>query len=305
MLLGRHQDLAAQVAALLLRGQLVLPVDAGGTRGDHRLHQLVRVEGAAEAGLGVGDDRDQPVLDRTDALGVLDLVGAQQGVVDPADDLRDRVGRVERLVGVGVAGEIGVGRDLPAGEVDGLEAGLDLLDRLVAGQGAERIEVVLGVQLLPETLRAAAGEGVLLLHGATEPDDVLGGVVTLDVRPAGVGLPVVLDEFGRGGAHGDVLRVLGPASLLRALVAPPCVICTTLFQRISWKEMQNFRYRQLCGCQRRWTLGLRCPGGAFRSLFPGSAAAPPAQGAQPDPGTGRRALRRRLLAAVPAGERQT
>ena len=49
---------------------------------DHRAHQLVGVQGAAEAGLGVGDDRHQ-VVDPALAFGVLDLVGPAQGVVDP------------------------------------------------------------------------------------------------------------------------------------------------------------------------------------------------------------------------------
>jgi hypothetical protein len=55
VLLRGHQHLAAEVAALLLAGQLVLPVDAG-TRLDQRLRELVRVEGAAEARLGIRDD---------------------------------------------------------------------------------------------------------------------------------------------------------------------------------------------------------------------------------------------------------
>ena len=59
--LGRDEDLAAQVAALLLGRELVLEVHAGGARLDHGLHQLEGVERAAEAGLGVGDDRREPV----------------------------------------------------------------------------------------------------------------------------------------------------------------------------------------------------------------------------------------------------
>ena len=76
----------------------------------------------------------------------VDLVGAQQRVVDPPHDRGDRVGRVEALVGVGLAAEVGVGRDLPAGQVDRLEPGADLLHRLVAGQRAEGVDVVLVVQ---------------------------------------------------------------------------------------------------------------------------------------------------------------
>ncbi len=78
---GRHQHLAAHVAALLLAGELVLEVHAGGARLDHRLHQLEGVERPAEAGLGVGDDRREPVAVIL-ALGVLDLVGAEERVVD-------------------------------------------------------------------------------------------------------------------------------------------------------------------------------------------------------------------------------
>ncbi len=58
---GRDEHLAAHVAALLLARELVLEVDAGGAGLDHRLHQLEGVERAAEAGLGVGDDRREPV----------------------------------------------------------------------------------------------------------------------------------------------------------------------------------------------------------------------------------------------------
>ena len=128
VLLGRDQHLATEVAALLLRGQLVFPVRTGDTGGDHRLLQLVHVERTTEAGLAVGDDRGQPVLDRPVTLDLGDLVGAQQRVVDPAHDLRDRVGRVQALVGVGVAGQVRVTGDLPTRQVDGLEAGAHLLD---------------------------------------------------------------------------------------------------------------------------------------------------------------------------------
>ena len=51
------------------------------------------------------------------------------------------VGRVQALVRVGLAGQVRVGGDLPAGQVDGLQAGLYLLNGLVAGQRAERVDV--------------------------------------------------------------------------------------------------------------------------------------------------------------------
>jgi hypothetical protein len=77
----RHQHLAAHVAAFLHRGQLVFEVDAGAPGVDHRLHQLEGVEHAAEAGLGIGDDRREVVdvagVARVLAFRPLDLVGAR------------------------------------------------------------------------------------------------------------------------------------------------------------------------------------------------------------------------------------
>jgi hypothetical protein len=64
------------VAALLHRGELVLEVHAGGARLDHRLHQLERVQDAAESGFGIGDDRRE-VVDIALAFHVLDLVGTR------------------------------------------------------------------------------------------------------------------------------------------------------------------------------------------------------------------------------------
>ena len=159
VLLGRDEHLATEVAALLLRRELVLPVRAGDAGRDHGLLQLVDVERATEAGLAVGDDRGEPVLDRGVALDLGDLVGAQQRVVDAAHDLRHRVGRVEALVRVGVAGEVRVAGDLPAGQVDGLEAGADLLHGLVAGEGAEGVDVVLVVARDPTGSRSRGGRG--------------------------------------------------------------------------------------------------------------------------------------------------
>lgn len=65
-------------------------MDARRTGRDHRLGQLEGVERSAEAGLGVGDDRREPVGGVLATLGGGELVGAQQCVVDP---LPPRVGR--------------------------------------------------------------------------------------------------------------------------------------------------------------------------------------------------------------------
>ena len=189
-LLGRDQDLAAQMPALLLAGELILEVHARRAGLDHRAHQLERVQGAAEPGLGVGDDR----RDQADvgALGPRDLVRAHQRVVQPADHGRDRVRRVERLVRVRLSGQVRVGGDLPAREVDRLEPGLQHLDGLSTRHGAERRDVVALAEQLPQALRAHPCDRVLHADRAAQPNDVLTRVRPFDPAPARIGRPLAL-----------------------------------------------------------------------------------------------------------------
>ena len=187
---GRQQHLAAHVAALLLGRELVLEMHARGARLDHRLGQLEHVQMAAEAGLHVGDDRDQPV-DVVVALGVVDLVRAQERAVDPAHDLRDRVDRIEALVGVHLAREVRVGGDLPAAQVDRLEAGPDLLDGLVAGATRRARRRSRGRAAAARASRRRSRASVCsTLHGAAQALDVLGSVGPLDALPT-FGLDVI------------------------------------------------------------------------------------------------------------------
>ena len=213
-LLGRDQDLAAQMPALLLAGELVLEVHARRACLDHRSHQLERVQRAAEPGLGVGHDR----RDQADvgAFGPRDLVRAHQRVVQPSDHGRDRVRRVERLVRVRLAGQVRVGGDLPAREVDRLESGLQHLDGLSTRHGAERRDVVPLPQQLPQSLRAEPRDRVLHADRATEPDDILTRVRPLDPAPARVGRPLVF----------QLLRFAADPGLRRRVdhrVPPRCV----------------------------------------------------------------------------------
>ena len=141
---GRDQHLAAEMAALLLRSELVLEVNARRTRLDEGLHDLERIERPAETGFSVGNDRREPGLDgQPIALRRFDLVGALQRPVDAPDEFGRGVGRIERLVGIHRAGRVGVRRHLPSREVDRLQPGAHLLHRLVAGDGAERIDEIL------------------------------------------------------------------------------------------------------------------------------------------------------------------
>ena len=136
---GGNEHLAAEVAALLLRRQLVLEVHRRRTGLDERLHDLVGVERCRR-----NPPRRRPRSARASgrsravALGVRDLVGPQERAVDALDERRRAVRGVEALVGIGVAREVRVGCDLPAGEVDRLEARLDHLHGLAARHRTER-----------------------------------------------------------------------------------------------------------------------------------------------------------------------
>ncbi len=202
---GRDQHLAAHVAALLLGRQLVLEVHAGRARLDIGLHDLERVERPAEAGLGIGDDRHEPVALRA-AFGVLDLVGALQRAVDAAAQLRAGIGRIEALVGIHRARRVGVGGDLPAGEIDGLEARARHLHRLVAGDGAERMDIGHGLELRPQTVGAHLRQRVGDLHRAAQAHDLGGAIRALDaVETAGRRGNESVEALGFGGQHGHLL----------------------------------------------------------------------------------------------------
>ena len=128
---------------------------------------------------------------------MLDLVGALQGAVDLATQLRTGIGRIERLVGIHRAGGVGVGGDLPARQVDRLQPGADHLHRLIAGQRAERVDVRLGLEQLPQLQRATVGEGVLDRHRAAQPGDILGGIATLDTIETALGSGDEIGELGQ------------------------------------------------------------------------------------------------------------
>jgi hypothetical protein len=133
------------VAALLDGSQLVFPVHASSAGADHGLHQFVGVQHAAETGFSVSNDRQVVFhvagIARVDVLGPLDFVSAVEGIVDALDNLRHGVNRVQRLVRVHGGVFVVVSSNLPAGQVDGLDAGLGLLHGLAAGQGAQAVDV--------------------------------------------------------------------------------------------------------------------------------------------------------------------
>lgn len=131
----------------------------GGTRLDIGAHDLKGVQRSAKTCFGISNDGRMP-MNVALALHVLDLIGTTQRVVDAPRELRAAIGWVEALVGIHPAREIVVRGDLPTRQVDRLETSADHLDRLVAGHGPQRIDVVLGVQQFPQALGTRLGERV-------------------------------------------------------------------------------------------------------------------------------------------------
>src|SRR5512134_2284627 len=202
--LRRHQHLAAHVAALLHGSELVLVVHARGAGFDHRLHQLEGVEHAAEPRFGVGDDRREPV-DVPVGLHGLDLVRAQQRIVDASDYRGHRGDGVQRLVWIHLERVVRVRRDLPAREIDRRNSRAHLLHRLVARERAERVDVWPLVHELPQLLCAEPCERVLDLYAAAQANDILSAVAALDASPTRVLGPVFSYCFDHryGSSAGD------------------------------------------------------------------------------------------------------
>src|SRR5712691_12114124 len=91
--------------------------------------------------------------------GRLLLVLPNKGVVYAAHDIRDAVRGVEALVGIHLARVVRVRGDLPAAQIDCREARVDLLDRLVTRQRAERGHRNIRAKEGPQALGADSREG--------------------------------------------------------------------------------------------------------------------------------------------------
>ena len=154
-----------------------------------------QLSGPAKARLRVGDDRREPVA-LGSAFRMLDLVGTLEGAVDPLGKLRPGVRRIERLVGIHGAGGVGVGRGLPAGQIDCAQARADHLHGLVAGHGAERADGLVLLQQFPQAERAAASQRMLDRERAAQAQNIVGAVRALD--------PV--ETAGRSGNHDTKIR---------------------------------------------------------------------------------------------------
>ncbi len=208
MRLRRDEDLAAEVPALLLGRQLILVMHPRHAGGDIGLHDFETVERPAEARFGIGDDRREPVAADV-PLHMLDLVGAGERRVDPLGQFRSSVRRIERLVGIHLPGGVGIGRDLPARQIDRLQPGAHHLHRLIARQRAQRMDIVFAVEQLPQPVRPPPGQRMLDVHRPAQPCDVGRGVGPLD--------PV--ETAGRGGDQVGEVHGSSPLRFVLVLTA--------------------------------------------------------------------------------------
>jgi hypothetical protein len=171
------------VTAFLLGRELVLEVYAARARLDHRLHELEGVNRPSKTRFRIGHDRDHPRLVGL-ALAPVDLVGSQERIVQPPDERRDTVHRIDALIRIRLPREVAVGRDLPPRKVDCLEARAHHLHRLRTRERAERAHQLLGAEQRPQPRRRESRDRLLDADRAAKRHDILGRVLAPNARPA-------------------------------------------------------------------------------------------------------------------------
>src|SRR6516225_10019039 len=106
-------------------------MNARGTSFNHHLDQLENIEGPAKPGFSVGNNRCEPI-DCGSSFRMIDLVRALQGLINALHEMWNAVRRIYALVRIDVTGEVCVGRNLPAADVNCFQTGADLLHSLMS-----------------------------------------------------------------------------------------------------------------------------------------------------------------------------
>ena len=179
------------MTTFLYRRQLIFKMNTGCTCFNHAFHQLVRIQHAAKAGFGISHDGCE-VIDIAIAPGPLDLVSTSEGIVDPAHHGRDRVDRIQGLIGIHGLGCIAIGSNLPTGKINGFYSGLDLLHCLTAGNSAQAIDIIFLVDQFPQFFRTTTRQCMFFLYRATQTNDIFRAIVPCYVLPARIVCPVLL-----------------------------------------------------------------------------------------------------------------
>ena len=87
-------------------------------------------------------------------LQMADLVSPQQRIVDSFHHRRNAVGWIQTLVGIHLARQIGIRCHLPSAKLDGFQARLNLLDRLVPSECSKRRHIIFFLEQFPEAFGA-------------------------------------------------------------------------------------------------------------------------------------------------------
>ena len=174
--------------------QLIFKVDTTGARINHGLHQFERIQDTTKPSFSIGHDRHK-IVHISGTTGALDLVCPLESIVDPSHNRGHRIDRVKRLIWIHGITQIGICSDLPARQINRLNTGFNLLDCLTTRQSAQGRDKILGVNPVPQFLSTEPSQRILDLDRPLESHHIRSCVITLDVLPAGVFRPVLLDRF--------------------------------------------------------------------------------------------------------------
>ena len=198
------------MAALFCRRELVFEVDRRGASFDHRFHQFVRVERSAEAGFRIRHNGSKPVGPGLFAFGGFNLVGAQESTIDTLHQVRRGIAGIKRLVGINISRRVVVRCHLPAAAVDRLQSSLHHFNRLISGDRTQRGNVRLGLHQVPQTLRAQAGQRVLNLNRAAQPQHLRVCIRARDSGPAWIAAPMIYWRVGFPVSASPIGLAIGP-----------------------------------------------------------------------------------------------
>ena len=190
----RNQHFSSHVSAFFLAGELIFQVHAGRARLDHSFDQFKNIERPAKTSFGVGHDRHEPI-DIVFAFDTRDLVGALQSLIDPFYHSRHAICRIKTLIGIHLAGEIGIGRHLPSAKIDRFQSRLNLLKRLIPGERAESVDEGFGLKQTPKLFRAAPRQCVFDDDVALQSPNIAERVITRNSFPAGIIGPIMIGFF--------------------------------------------------------------------------------------------------------------
>jgi hypothetical protein len=104
---------------------------------DHGFHQFEGIQISAESRFCVGHQGSEPIY-FVPAFGMMDLVRAEEGLVQAAHKIRVAIGGIQTLVRIHLRGVVGIGGNLPAADLNHLQTRGDLLYGLVPRHRAQR-----------------------------------------------------------------------------------------------------------------------------------------------------------------------